>query len=84
MPNSRPLILPVKLLQRAGEPPKGLDGCGRWRRLMSMKQIFWVMMMMVVVLAATAGPATMAIFLKAVFNMRPVAEAPAEPALPDN
>ena len=51
---------------------------------MSMKQIFWVMMMMVVVLAATAGPATMAIFLKAVFNMRPVAEAPAEPALPDN
>ena len=24
--NLRPLILPVKLLQRVGEPPKGLDG----------------------------------------------------------
>ena len=43
-----------------------------------------VVMMMVVVLAAITGPATMAVFLTAVFNMKPVAEAPAEPALPDN
>jgi len=43
-----------------------------------------VVMMMVVVLAAITGPATMAVFLTAVFNMKPVAVAPAEPALPDN
>jgi hypothetical protein len=42
-----------------------------------------VVMMMVVVLAATTGPATLAIFLQAVFTLKPVAVAPADPALPD-
>ena len=39
----------MKLLKRVGEPPKGLDGCGRWRRLMGMKQILVIMAAVVLV-----------------------------------
>ena len=52
MQNLGPLILPVKFLKRVGEPPKWLDGWGRWRRRMGMKQI--LVMIAVVVLVAVA------------------------------
>ena len=37
-----------------GEPPKGLDGWGRWRRLMGMRQIL-VIMAAVMRLSVVAG-----------------------------
>ena len=58
---SKELIPLVKLpsacasatIRGKGEPPKGLDGWGRWRRLMGMKQIL-VMMAAVMSLSVTA------------------------------
>lgn len=33
----------MELLERVDEPPKGLDGWGRWRRFIGMKQILGIM-----------------------------------------
>ncbi len=39
----------MKLLKRVGEAPIGLDGLGRWRKLMGMKQILVMMAALVLV-----------------------------------